>query len=144
MYVQVYVVLSKSVTIKLSLTIFVIQSVFIRKLNPIQYEGSGGREAGGGQKELPYQFFACNFYKRWKQPSKLSDFQFNLFAKLVENVKAIPSASSKLLNLNREHPSKKRFFWSNHYKIELTMTSVIKMLELPNLGHMNASIYNVI
>ena len=31
---------------------------------------------------------------------------------------------------------KKWFFWSIPYKIEIIMTSVIEMLELPNFGHM--------
>ena len=34
---------------------------------------------------------------------------FNPFATLVQNFKAIPSASPKLLSLNQEHPSKKLF-----------------------------------
>ena len=50
----------------------------------------------------------------------------------------MPSASPKLLNLNQDHHSKKRFFWSNPYKIEV-ITSLIEMLELPNLGHMTTS-----
>ena len=28
------------------------------------------------------------------------------------------------------------FFWSNPYKIEVMITSLIEMLELPNFGHM--------
>ena len=55
-----------------------------------------------------------------------------------------PSASPKLLNLNQEHPSKKRFFWSNPYKIEVAITSLIEMLELPNFGHMNVSTIKLI
>ena len=35
-----------------------------------------------------------------------SDFSFDTFATLVENVKGIPSVSSKLLNLNQDHSSK--------------------------------------
>ena len=35
---------------------------------------------------------------------------FNPFATLVENVKVVPCASPKLLNLNQEHPSKKLLF----------------------------------
>ena len=36
-------------------------------------------------------------------------------------------------------PQKNWFFWSNPYKIDIMMTSVIHMLELPNLGHMTTS-----
>ena len=33
-------------------------------------------------------------------------------------------------------PQKKRFFWSNPYKIEVIITSLTEMLELPNFGCM--------
>ena len=56
-------------------------------------------------------------------------FTFNPFDILVENFKAIPCASPKVLNLNQGHTSKK-FFWSNAYKIEVMITSVIEILEL--------------
>ena len=39
-------------------------------------------------------------------PPKFLTFSINALAKLVSNVKAIPSASSKLLNLNAEYPSR--------------------------------------
>ena len=45
----------------------------------------------------------------------------------------------KLSNLNQDHPSKKWFFWSKPYKIEVMITSAIEMLELPNFGHMTTS-----
>ena len=37
------------------------------------------------------------------------------------------SASPKLLNLNQNHTSKKRLFWSNPYKIELMATFLIEI-----------------
>ena len=49
----------------------------------------------------------------------------------------IHSASPKLLNLNQEHPSKKRFFWSSPYKIkDWGYNFSHRMLELLNFGHM--------
>ena len=66
-------------------------------------------------------------------------FSFNPFATLVSNFKAIPSASPKLLNLNQDHLLKKWFLWSIPYKIEVLTTFLIKMLELPNFGHMITS-----
>ena len=36
-------------------------------------------------------------------------------------------------------PEKKRFFWSNPYKIELMNTSLIQMLQIPNFGHMTTA-----
>ena len=67
-------------------------------------------------------------------------FRFYPFDKLVQNFKFVASASRKLLNLNQDHPSKKRFFWSNSYKIEVMTTSLIHTIELPNFGHMTTSI----
>ena len=58
---------------------------------------------------------------------------------MVKNFKFITSASLKLLNLNQDHPSKKVVFWPNPYKIEIMITSLIEMLELPNFGHMTTS-----
>ena len=37
------------------------------------------------------------------------------------------------------NPQKNRFFWSNPYKIEVVITSLMEMLQLPNFGHMNTS-----
>ena len=63
-------------------------------------------------------------------------FTFNPFATLVQSFRIIPSDNPKLLNLNQDYPSKKVFFWSNCYKIEVMITSLEEMLELPNFGHM--------
>ena len=49
------------------------------------------------------------------------------------------TARPKLLNLNQDQPSKSVFFWSNPYKIEIMLTSLIEMLELLNFGHMITS-----
>ena len=40
-------------------------------------------------------------------PQNLLNFSFNAFATLMQNLKAMPSASRKLLNLNQDYPSKK-------------------------------------
>ena len=72
-------------------------------------------------------------------PKNFLTFSFNHFAKLLLNVKAIPSASPKLLNLKQEHTSKKWFFRSNPYKIVVMITSLIEILQLTNFGHMNKS-----
>ena len=58
----------------------------------------------------------------------------------MQNFKFLPSASPKLLNLNQNHPSKKRFFWSNTYKIDVMITFLIEIPQLPNFGQMTASI----
>ena len=51
----------------------------------------------------------------------------------------MPSANPKLLNLNQKDPSKSWFFWSNPYKIEVMIASLIEMLELLNLDHIAIS-----
>ena len=43
-------------------------------------------------------------------PKNFLTFSFNLFATLLQNFKFAPSASTKLLNLNQDHPSKKAIF----------------------------------
>ena len=62
-------------------------------------------------KNPPYQFFPCNFYKRNNLPQNFLTFSFDPFAKVMWSLKAIPRANPKLLNLNQEHPSKKLLFW---------------------------------
>ena len=43
-------------------------------------------------------------------PQNFLNFSFNLFATLVQNIKIVPSASPKLLNLNQDHPFTKAVF----------------------------------
>ena len=38
------------------------------------------------------------------------------------------------MHLKQDHPSRKRFFSSNPYKIEVIITSLTEILELPNFG----------
>ena len=66
-------------------------------------------------------------------------YSFNPFATLVQNFKFAPSASPKLLYLNQDHTSKKQFFLSNPYKMEVIITSLIETPDLSNLGHMTTS-----
>ena len=54
---------------------------------------------------------------------------------MVWNFKAIPSASPKLLVWIKTFPQNKWFFWSNLYKTEVMIISLIEMLELPNFSH---------
>ena len=51
-------------------------------------------------------------------------------------IKFLSSASPKFLNLNQDYTSKKRFFCSNLYEIEVMTTSLVEMPELPYFGHM--------
>ena len=73
-------------------------------LNPIQ-------DGDKGEKGPPTSFSPVTFTNIGFGPKNFLTFSFNLFATLVQNSKFLPSASPKLLNLNQDHPSKKRFFW---------------------------------
>ena len=69
----------------------------------------GGR--GGGQKDPPTSFSFVSSTNVEFGPKNFLTFSFNPFATLVQNFKfQVPSASSKLLNLNQDHPSKKAIF----------------------------------
>ena len=59
------------------------------------------------QKDPSISFSAVTPTNVWIRPQKFLTYSFNLF---TTNYQAIPSASSKLLNLNQEHPSKKLVF----------------------------------
>ena len=60
-------------------------------------------------------------------------------ATLVLNFKSIICATPKLLDLKQDHSSKKWFFWTNPYEIEVMVTSLVEILELPNFGHITTS-----
>ena len=97
---------------------------------------------GEDKKAPPTSFSPLTSTNVGISPQNFLTFSFNTFSSLVQNFKFVPSASFKLLNLNQDHPSpqKKRFFLSNRYKIEVMITFLIEMLQLPNFGHMNTSI----
>ena len=65
---------------------------------------------GVGQKGLSTSFFHVASTNVENYPKYFLIFSFNLFATLVCNFKAIPSASPKLLNLKQDHPSKRVAF----------------------------------
>ena len=89
---------------------------------------------GGGQKASPTSFFPVTSANIGIGRQNFLTFTFDPFATLVLNFKAIPRASPKLLNLNQDHLWKKRFFWSNPFKIDVVITSLREMLELPNFN----------
>ena len=92
-----------------------------------------------GKKAPPTSFSPVTSTNVGIRPQYFLTFSFDPFATLMLNFKFVPSVSPKLLNLNQDHPSKKWFFSSNPYKIEVVIASLIEMLQLPNLGHMNTS-----
>ena len=65
---------------------------------------------GGGQKGPPTSFFPITSTNVGFGPQNFQTFSFNPFATLQQNLKFVPSASPKLLNLNQDHPSKKVIF----------------------------------
>ena len=65
---------------------------------------------GGGQKGPPTSFFPITSTNVGFGPQNFQTFSFNPFATLQQNLKFVPSASPKLLNLNQDHPSIKATF----------------------------------
>ena len=77
-----------------------------------------------------YDCFPCNFFNVGISPKTFLASSFNLFAKYVQNIKAVPSASPRSMNLNQTISQKKIFFFgSNPYKIEVIINSLTEMLE---------------
>ena len=92
-----------------------------------------------GQKGPPTIFSPVTSTNVGISPQNFLTFSFNPFVSLMQNFKFVSIVSPKYLNLNQDHPSKKAFFWSNLYKIEVLITSLIEMLQLPDFGRTNTS-----
>ena len=103
-------------------------SVGVIHLNPIQ--------DGGGQKSPSTSFFSVTSAKVGISPQNFLTFSFKFFATLVQNFKFAPSASPNYWSWTMTTRLKQRYFWSNPYIIEIMITSLTEMLELPNFGHM--------
>ena len=67
---------------------------------------------GGGvtKKTPPTSFSPVTSTNVGFDPQNVLTFSFNHFAKLVQNLKFVPSSSPKLLNLNQDHSSEKAIF----------------------------------
>ena len=65
---------------------------------------------GGSKKDPPTSFSPVTSTNVGFDPKNFLTFSFNHFATLVQNLKFVPSASPKLLNLNQDHHSKKAVF----------------------------------
>ena len=64
----------------------------------------------GGKKAPPTSFSPVTSTNVEFGPQNILTFSFNPFATLVQNFKSVPSASPKLLNVNKDYPSKKAIF----------------------------------
>ena len=73
--------------------------------NPIQ-----DREGAKKPPPSPTSFSSVTSANVWISPLNFLTFSFNPFATLMQNFKFVPSASPKLLNLNKDHPLKKEVF----------------------------------
>ena len=93
------------------------------------------QDEGGEQKDPHNSVFPVTCTKVEISPENFLSFSCNFFVTLVQNFRAIPSASSTLFNLNQEHPLKNQIFWSNPNKIGVVITYLREMLDLPNFGH---------
>ena len=92
----------------------------------------------GGQKSPFLSVFPLNFLQTLESAPKI--FQLLVLILLPHCHHVAARASPKLVNLEPRPPLKKMlFFWLNPHKIEVVITSLIEMLELPNFGHMITS-----
>ena len=66
---------------------------------------------GGDKKAPPTSFSPVTSTNVEFGSQNFPTFSFKPFVTLVQNFKFVPSATSKLLNLNQDHPSKKTIFW---------------------------------
>ena len=83
------------------------------RINPIQ-------DGGGWAKGPTTSFSPVTSANVGIGPYNFLTFSFDPFATLVQNFNFVPSASSKLLKLNQDHPSKKNDF-SGQILIKLTL-----------------------
>ena len=100
------------------------KSTFV--LNPIQDEGRGQKAPATSSSFSPVTSTNVGISLQ-----NYLAFTFNIFATLVP----VPN----YWTWTKTTPQKRRFFWSNPYNIEVVITSLIEMLQLPNFGHMNTS-----
>ena len=95
------------------------------------------QDGEGESKKARVQVFSLATSTNVKtDPQIVLIFRFYSFFTLMPNIKAITSVSFISLNLNQEHSSKNVSFLSNPFTIEFMITFLIKILELPNFGHM--------
>ena len=92
---------------------------------------------GGGAGGAPYQFFPCSFCERTKLAPKtfwLLVLTFLADWCKVSSLQLVPVPT--YWTSTKTTRQKKRFLWSNLYKIDVMITSLIQMVQLPNFGHM--------
>ena len=68
------------------------------------------RMEGGTKRPPPTSFSPAISTNVGFGPQNFLTFSFNTFFALVQNIKFVPSANAKLLNLNQDHPSKEAIF----------------------------------
>ena len=94
---------------------------------------------GGGQKGPPTSFSRVTSRNVRTSFQNFLTFSFNLLPYWCKISGSYLVPLPNYWTWTKTTPQKKRFFWSNPYKIEIMITSVIEMLELPNFGHMTTS-----
>ena len=94
---------------------------------------------GGGQKGPPTSFSTVTSRNVGISLQNYLNFIFNPFVTLAQNssLYLVPIPTS--WTWSKTNLQKKRFFWSNPFKIEVFITSLREVLELPNFVHMTTS-----
>ena len=93
---------------------------------------------GGGEQKLPAIFSPRASTNVGISPQQFLTFSFNPLATLVWNFKAIPSDSPNFIELEPRLSCQKGGFSGQTCKTEAMIGSLIKVLALPNFGHMAA------
>ena len=115
--------------------IILCENMVSRSINSIQYRG----ETKCPPHPPPFtSFFLCNF-TNVRISLKNITFSFNPIDNAGVNFQGHTLCQSQIVELNPRPLLKKWFFWSNRYNIEVMITCLIEMLELPNFGHMTTS-----
>ena len=113
----------------LNLTSILELSFFLEKSNFHYFETF----SLGGKKASPTSFFLVTSTNIGTVLQNFLTYSCNPFRCKTSRLYLVPVPNIE------DHPSKKRFLRSDPYKSEVMITSLIDMLELPNLCHMTRS-----
>ena len=75
----------------------------------------------------------------WISPQNFLTFSFKPFATLMQIYSSYLVSVPNYWTWTKTTPQKKWFIWSNGYKLEVMINSLIEMLELPNFSQVTTS-----
>ena len=121
---------------------YVLSSDSEKKTIYYPYSGWGGKGLGA-KKSSPHppstSFFPITSTNVGISPKNFLAFSFNPLTHWCKISGLYLVAVRNYWTWTKITPQKKQFFWSKQYKIEVMITSLIEMLQLPNFAHINTS-----